>query len=89
MGLGLVEEDGLFLVNAGQVEQIRTGPQTQSAVRVSGQNIVGIHDHQRVGQKEFGKIRSVLYEKLWVDGGVSHGGKQMVTETLRQRPALT
>ena len=73
IGFGIKQENALLLLHSGQIEEIRTGNQRKRTIRVGGENIVGVHHCQRIGQHKRFQTAAVLNEEPGIDRGVSHG----------------
>ena len=56
---GIEQENAFLLVHAGEVEEVGVLVERQGAVGVGGQDVVGVHHGQGVGQQQLLEVLAV------------------------------
>ena len=67
VGIGVEEQDGLFLLDAGKIKEVRIGDVAEGSVRVRGHHIVCVQEGQRTRPKQVLQPLAVAAEDFWVD----------------------
>lgn len=64
IGIRINDQDGLFLFDAGKVEQVRINDRSLRAIGIGGAEVIGIDHHQRVLGQQGGQSTAVFNKQF-------------------------
>jgi hypothetical protein len=72
VGVGVNQEERFFLLNAGEIEEVGIGAQQRDTIGIGRQNVIAVHDGERVRKQQLLEIVSVGGEQFVINRSVSH-----------------
>jgi len=70
--VGINQENRFLLLDASEIEKVGIGAQQQDTIGVCGQDVIAVHDGQRVWKQQFLQFVAMVGEQLAVYWSVSH-----------------